>query len=47
MSDNRFLKLFTLISVTGLVITLVHLAYIYYAYENSSIIYFISQEIWP
>jgi len=35
-----------LIVTAGIVLTAFHAAYIYYAYEHSSIIYFISKELW-
>ncbi|WP_192575367.1 hypothetical protein [Butyrivibrio fibrisolvens] len=46
MSNKTFIKILLLISVAGLLLTIAHAVYIYYAYTNSSIIYFISKEIW-
>lgn len=47
MSDKTFLKVLIAVLTLGVIITGLHMAYIVYAYKNSSIIYFISQEIWP
>ncbi len=46
MSDKLFYRL--LITVTALcaLFTLLHLAYIIYAYQHCSIIYFIAKELW-
>ncbi len=46
MNDKKFFKCLTGVIVAGLTITAIHAAYIYYAYANSSIIYFISKELW-
>lgn len=46
MSNKTFIKILLLISIAGLLLTIAHGVYIYYAYTNSSIIYFISKEIW-
>ena len=46
MKDKLFYGiLFTLIGI-GTLITLSHVAYMIYAYPNSSIIYFVSKELW-
>ncbi len=47
MSDKAFIKIILCIVVAGVIITALHAYYIYYAYEHSSIIYFISKELWP
>ena len=46
MKDQTFRKI--LLAVVGIciVLTLVHLAYIVYAYQHCSIIYFIAKELW-
>lgn len=46
MSDKTFIKILIALCVIGLLLTLAHAAYIYFAYQNSSIIYFVSKEIW-
>ena len=47
MSDRMYLKALTFMLIVCTVLTLAHMGYIVYAYRNSSIIYYISQEIWP
>ena len=47
MSDKKFIRILIIIVALGLIVTVAHEAYIYYAYQRSSIIYFISREIWP
>ena len=47
MSDKVFIKILVSIVAAGVFITAFHAAYIYYAYQHSSIIYFISKELWP
>ncbi|SCW26727.1 hypothetical protein SAMN02910456_00136 [Ruminococcaceae bacterium YRB3002] len=47
MSDKAFIISTIIVLAICLLLTLAHLAYIGYAYQNSSIIYFVSQEIWP
>ena len=46
MSDKLFYRLLFAVVVVGTVITLAHAAYMVYAYPNSSIIYFVSKELW-
>lgn len=46
MSDKLFLRIVILIVIAGVILTAVHAAYILYAYKHSSIIYFISKEVW-
>lgn len=46
MKDKHFyVLLFALIGI-GALLTLSHVAYMVYAYPNSSIIYFVSKELW-
>ncbi len=47
MSDKTFIKILIAVLAVGVLLTGLHMAYIVYAYEHSSIIYFISQEWWP
>lgn len=47
MKDKTFIKALVITLAVCIVLTLAHIGYIMYAYKNSSIIYFISQEIWP
>ncbi len=44
MSDKKFIKILIAVIVVCLLITIAHAIYICYAYENSSIIQFISRE---
>ncbi|MBP5654095.1 MAG: hypothetical protein J6X33_01125 [Clostridiales bacterium] len=46
MSDSKFIKILIAICIIGFLLTAAHAAYIYFAYQNSSIIYFVSKEIW-
>jgi hypothetical protein len=46
MSDRKFLGMLFAVIAVGLLITAAHAVYVYYAYTNSSIIYFISKELW-
>ena len=46
MEDKRFLKVLIIVSILAILLTLSHCIYAYRAYENSSIIHLISQEIW-
>ncbi len=46
MKERRFIKALIITVLIGLVITAVHLIYIYVAYQNSSIIQFIARELW-
>lgn len=47
MKDRTFIRALLGIIAAGLLITAGHLTYIVRAYERSSIIYFISKELWP
>ncbi|MBR5386238.1 MAG: hypothetical protein IK142_01495 [Clostridiales bacterium] len=47
MNDKKFIKALVITLLVCIVLTVAHMGYIMYAYENSSIIYFISQEFWP
>lgn len=47
MSDKTFIKTLIITLAVCIGLTAAHLIYIMHAYENSSIIYFISQEMWP
>lgn len=46
MSDRNFIRIMFFTVLLGVLLTALHAAYIYYAYEHSSIIYFISRELW-
>ena len=46
MNDKKFFGMLIAVILAGLFITAAHAAYISYAYINSSIIYFISKELW-
>ena len=46
MSENKYLKIMLSIVILGILFTLIHLGYIIYAYPNSSIIRFVSRELW-
>ena len=46
MKERRFIKALIITVLIGLVITAVHLIYIYVASQNSSIIQFIARELW-
>ena len=47
MNDKSFFKLLLLIVIAGSILTMAHLFYAAYAYEHSSVIYFVSKEYWP
>ncbi|WP_155832339.1 hypothetical protein [Butyrivibrio sp. MC2013] len=47
MSDKKFIRALIIIAAVGMLITAAHAIYVYKAYQKSSIIYFISQELWP
>lgn len=47
MSDKTFIKTLIVVVTAGVILTGLHMAYVVHAYRNSSIIYFISQELWP
>jgi hypothetical protein len=46
MSRRRFFTILIIIAVIGLLITVAHSVFIYFAYRNSSIIQFIARELW-
>ena len=46
MSDSKFIKTLIITVLIGIIITFIHMIYIYYAYQNSSIIQFIARELW-
>ena len=46
MNDRKFITILTIIILIGIIITVVHSVYICYAYQNSSIIQFVSRELW-
>ena len=47
MSNKTFIRILIVISVVGVLLTAAHMAYIAYAYGNSSIIQFVAREYWP
>lgn len=47
MKDKTFFRLLIAVVTVGVLLTALHTGYILYAYKNASIIYFVSQEIWP
>ena len=47
MSDRTFLRLWITVVLLGMLATIAHCIYIYFAYQNSSIIQFIARELWP
>ena len=46
MSDRAFVRTLIIISLIGTAATVAHSIYIYFAYQNSSIIQFVAREIW-
>jgi len=46
MTDKAYKKLLITSLVIALLLTIAHAAYAVYAYQNSSIIYFITKEWW-
>ncbi len=46
MSDKKYYKTLIIIVIIGLVFTVGHAMYICHAYSNSSIIQFVSGELW-
>ncbi len=46
MSDKKYYKTLIIIVIIGLVLTAGHAMYICHAYANSSIIQFVSGELW-
>ncbi len=47
MKDKKFIIILSAILILGTIMTIGHMIYAYHAYENSSIIYFVSKEFWP
>ncbi len=46
LPDRAFRHLLYTLMGLGLTLTLLHLAYVIYAYQHCSIIYFIGEELW-
>jgi hypothetical protein len=46
MSDRKFIKILIIVALIGMIATIAHCVYIYFAYQNSSIIQFIARELW-
>ncbi len=46
MTDRTFIKILAVVISVCLVLTVAHLVYDIYAYQHSSIIYFIAKELW-
>ena len=46
MSRKVFVRVILAVVIVCAVLTVAHAIYVMYAYEHSSIIYFISKEIW-
>lgn len=46
MKDKIYRRLLIAVTSAGLALTAVHIAYAAYAYRYSSIIYFITKELW-
>lgn len=46
MKDSVFRKIMLAIIVIGLLTTILHAIYAVYAYQHSSIVYFIAKELW-
>ena len=46
MKDSTYIKLLFLAVGICLILTLVHFAYIVYAYQHCSIIEFVAKELW-
>ncbi len=46
MNDKIFLRLLFAVLTVCLILTIAHLAYVIYAYQHCSIIYFIGKELW-
>ena len=46
MKPSLFQKILLGVVCIGLLITVIHLAYDMYAYQHSSILYFLAQELW-
>lgn len=46
MSNRTFLRILITVVLIGMLATIAHCVYIYFAYQNSSIIQFIARELW-
>ena len=46
MKDKTFKRLFYILIAAGLILTVAHTVYALCAYDNSSIIHFVSKELW-
>lgn len=46
MKDKTFFKVLYIIIALGVLLTVAHAIYAVYMYDNSSIIHFVSKEIW-
>ena len=46
MSEQKFMRILIITVLLGVLITITHAVYIYFAYPNSSIIQFIAREVW-
>ncbi len=46
MGERTFLRVLIFIVVICLLLTIAHFAYVVYAYQHCSIIYFIGKELW-
>ncbi len=46
MKDKTFKNILTIIIAIGILVTVAHTVYAVYAYNNSSIIHFVSKEWW-
>lgn len=46
MKEKTFNRLFYILIAAGLIVTVAHTVYALCAYDNSSIIHFVSKELW-
>ena len=46
MGDRKFIRLMIIVVLLGMMATIAHCVFIYFAYQNSSIIQFIAREWW-
>lgn len=46
MKDKTFRRILWITLAVLVILTAVHMAYVINAYQNSSIIYFVSKELW-
>ena len=46
MKNRTFTKVLIALIGVALLLTVIHLGYIVYAYQHSSIVYFIAKELW-